>query len=580
MKNSIVFVILFFFKEEIILAINKIKFLYHFVRMFSISRFLCYLIDKSVIPSRDKIFRYYILKNSKKWKFRRKFINKNTNKHVLILNIINHLGYTISGAVIAKNLMETYESDGMALLRKYDLKSKLIYESFGIKKFIILNDLNFFMRLKYFLNAYSIIKSSKKMEDFFEFNLNGVNLGQAVYDHYLRYTGIGTVDHFNPKIYLFLSKALLNYYQIKKYYDKFKFIASVNTESQFIPGSIIFQTSLIKGINVYLMSGPSNTFSVRKYSGTEKMWKCRERYSKKLYDQVSSSIKEKAIEIGGNNIEKRFIGIPEYQSTHAYFDPQVYIKKKYVKKEKINVTKKELCNKLGWDQNKPIVTILATALTDGVFQNTWSLFKDRLTWIRETLLEVKNIENANWLVKPHPTDEKNNVVTDTISEYKKICSNCKHILPFPNNVSIASIPKFTHLVITMAGSASYEYPTFGIPVIQACESICSGRGFTIDPGSKKEYFDLLHKIGKINKLNNEQMDQAKIYSFIYSELTRINVNLIAPYESSETVNEKIFWPKMIKLVDNYNEEEDLLKKMMKMQEKNNDRHTINYNLLK
>ena len=131
----------------------------------------------------------------------------------------------------------------------------------------------------------------------------------------------------------------------------------------------------------------------------------------------------------------------------------------------------------------------------------------------------------------------------------------------------------------MAGSASYEYPTFGIPVIQACESICSGRGFTIDPGSKKEYFDLLHKIGKINKLNNEQMDQAKIYSFIYSELTRINVNLIAPFEIGP-MNDKIFWPKMIKLVDNYNEEEDLLKKMMKIQEKNNDRHTLNYNLLK
>jgi len=37
---------------------------------------------------------------------------------------------------------------------------------------------------------------------------------------------------------------------------------------------------------------------------------------------------------------------------------------------------------------------------------------------------------------------------------------------------------------------------------------------------------------------------------------------------------------MIKLLDNYKEEEDLLKKMMKIQEKNNDRHTINYNLLK
>ncbi len=580
MKNSIVFVILFFFKEEIILAINKIKFLYHFVRMFSISRFLCYLIDKSVIPSRDKIFRYYILKNSKKWKFRRKFINKNTNKHVLILNIINHLGYTISGAVIAKNLMETYESDGMALLRKYDLKSKLIYESFGIKKFIILNDLNFFMRLKYFLNAYSIIKSSKKMEDFFEFNLNGVNLGQAVYDHYLRYTGIGTVDHFNPKMYLFLSKALSTYYQIKKIFDKFKFVANVQSERQFIPGSIIYQACLTNGINVYSRSGYSNTFSVRKYSDTREMWKCRERYSKKLYDEISNSIKEKAVEIGGTYIEKRFSGFPEYNAFHEYFERSNSLKeKKYQKNEKKTVSKSELCKELGWDQNIPIVAILASDLTDGVFDNTWSLFRDRLTWLRETLLEVINIKNVNWLLKQHPNDEKNKVVTDTISEYKKICSNSKHILPFPNNASIASIPKFAHVVLTHSGSASYEYPCMGIPVLQASETVCSGRDFTIDPGSKKEYFDLLHKIEKINKLNKDQIDQAKIYSFIYSELTMINVNLIAPFEL-ESFNDKTFWLEMIKLLDDYNEEEDLLKKMMKIQEKNNDRHTINYNLLK
>ena len=177
-----------------------------------------------------------------------------------------------------------------------------------------------------------------------------------------------------------------------------------------------------------------------------------------------------------------------------------------------------MCNKLGWNQNIPIVAILASDLTDGVFDNTWSLFKDRLTWIRETLLEITNIKNVNWLLKPHPNDEKHKVVTDTISEYKKICSNYKHILLYPDNVSIASIPKFVHVVVTHSGSASYEYPCMGIPVFQAAETICSGRGFTIDPGSKKEYFDLLHKIEKINKLNKDQIDQAKIYAFIYTVL--------------------------------------------------------------
>ena len=427
------------------------------------------------------------------------------------------------------------------------------------------------------MQAYSIIKSHKTVDDFFEFELNGVNFGRAVYDHYLRFTGIGTINNFDYKLYLFLSKALSTYYQIRKNFDKFKFLACVQTERQFIPASIIYQTSLINGTNVYSKSGPSNVFSVRKYSDAKKMWKQRERYSKELYAQIRNSIKEKAVEIGGNIIEKRFNGIPEYQVYHEYSEERTSFLER--KKERITVTKKELCNKLEWNENLPIVPILATDLTDGVFDVTWSLFRDRLTWLRETLFEIKNINRVNWLVKPHPNDETHKVVTDTISEYKKICSNYKHILPFPNDVSIASIPKFAHSVITLAGSASYEYPSFGIPIIQACESICSGRAFTMDPGSKKEYFDLLHNIEKLNKLNKDQIDQAKIYSFIYSELTRLKANLIAPFEG-RPMNDKTFWSKMIKLLDNYKEEEDLLKQMMKLQEKNNDRHAINYNLLK
>ena len=225
------------------------------------------------------------------------------------------------------------------------------------------------------------------------------------------------------------------------------------------------------------------------------------------------------------------------------------------------------------------MAILSSDFTDGVFDHSWSLFRDRLTWFRETLHKAKDIPNINWLVKSHPNDEKYRYVTNAIFEYKKICSNYKHILPFPNDVSIASIPKFVHAVLSLAGSPSYEYPCFGIPVVQACESVCSGKGFTIDPGSKKEYFEILHKIGKINKLNKHQIDKAKIYSFIIQNLTRINVNLVAPHEGSR-INDKNFWPTMITLVNNYKEEEDSLKKMMKIQEKNNDRHTINYNLLK
>jgi len=102
MKNSVVVAIYSFLKQETKLIINAIKFPYNFVKEFSILRFLCYLIDNSIVPSRDKIFRSYILKNTQKCKSRRETINKNTNKYILITNIVNHVGYISAEILVAR----------------------------------------------------------------------------------------------------------------------------------------------------------------------------------------------------------------------------------------------------------------------------------------------------------------------------------------------------------------------------------------------------------------------------------------------------------------------------------------------
>ena len=125
MRNSVVIAIFSFLKQETKLIINAIKFPYNFVKEFSILRLLCYLIDNSIIPNRDKIFRSYILKNTQKWKFRREAINKNTNKYILITRVVNQPNYTMGEIVIGKNLIEMFECEGFGLLRKYDLKLKL-----------------------------------------------------------------------------------------------------------------------------------------------------------------------------------------------------------------------------------------------------------------------------------------------------------------------------------------------------------------------------------------------------------------------------------------------------------------------
>ena len=243
------------------------------------------------------------------------------------------------------------------------------------------------------------------------------------------------------------------------------------------------------------------------------------------------------------------------------------MKKKNINKKDIN--KKDLCKRLGWKLDSPIAAIFSTDLTDGVFDSSWSLFRDRLTWLRETLSEITKVNNVNWLVKPHPNDEINKVITSTISEVEKICSNCNYIKLFPNDITTGSIPKFIDVAITISGHAQMEYPCFGIPAITTCEAVCSGLGFTIEPQTKEEYFFQLQNIKGLKRLNNQQIELAKIFIFLSHKLSWIPVNLMASHATNHVdgtphgtihVDEKKYWLEMIKLLDQYSLRRRFVKK--------------------
>ena len=77
----------------------------------------------------------------------------------------------------------------------------------------------------------------------------------------------------------------------------------------------------------------------------------------------------------------------------------------------------------------------------------------------------------------------------------------------------------------------------------------------------------------------KSIELAKTYIFVQYYLTRVPANIM---ESSKTkyIDEKIFWTEMIKILDQYKHEEDLLLNMMKNQVKNNDMHTMDYRIIK
>ena len=155
-------VLIYFLIDELKLNFRRVKILFFFFKEYSFFRYCLYLVNDSFIPSRSKIFRNYILKNSQKWKNKNNFKNS-SNKKILITNIFYHAGYTTSEIVVGKNLMEIFNAGGIALLSNYNLKEIILFKSFGIKKIIFLKKLNIFLRLKYFIKSTCYVRQTTRV---------------------------------------------------------------------------------------------------------------------------------------------------------------------------------------------------------------------------------------------------------------------------------------------------------------------------------------------------------------------------------------------------------------------------------
>ena len=102
----------------------------------------------------------------------------------------------------------------------------------------------------------------------------------------------------------------------------------------------------------------------------------------------------------------------------------------------------------------------------------------------------------------------------------------------------------------------------------------TGHGFSYEPTSEQEYYNLLKNSHKL-KITNEEVDKAKIFVYVYSILSKVYSPLI-PGSKNE---DKEFWLELKNLLENYDSQKDELIKNLKIQLEKKDRHTINYNLL-
>ena len=150
-----------------------------------------------------------------------------------------------------------------------------------------------------------------------------------------------------------------------------------------------------------------------------------------------------------------------------------------------------------------------------------------------------------------------------------------HIRWYPENFNPASLIKFTDVAITSHGTVGVEYPSFGIPSINAEKSGYTGLGFTLEPKNRIEYKNLLKKAHQINKLSKQRIEKAKVFLFIRNILLKNKLSDMLPTKTYKKINEKEFWYQINQNLKKFNPNNDKFNKFFKNQIKLKLRHTVN-----
>ena len=560
-----------FFIEE--LKIYRVRLVNFFV-FFQEVNFFKFIFQKLIPRQNINIFKIddinnFINYNSKT--LDKNFTKNPLKKKIFVESFINHPVYTIQNCIIAYTTSRILKTECCGIIRKGDIRSKKIFESFGIKETIYINQGNIFSRICNLFIAFKLLNKIKDIDSLLKLNIKKIEVGRAIYEQYLRFKKNPEIKNIVLDFYFLLSKALILNNQFKKIFINNNNTYLIQAETQYFPYSLCKQNALKYSNKMISRGGEIGNISLKIFKELKNSRESRTRPPKELVELVYKKFKNK-------NLKKLLNNSPKFFNLNVGMEiHQTIIKKK---KNNLFKSKNDVKKYFGWNNDKPIILILAHELSEGNLSHSWNLFRNNLSWLEETIKKIKKIKNVNWIIKAHPSEHIYNNKVKTPDIYNKLVDDELNIKLFPSSHNIQEFDKFISAVVTSFGTAGHEYPLKSIPTIVCGETNYSGFGFTIEPKNKKEYFSILTRIHKIKKLNKQSVKRCFAFNYLYKYVCLERIPLSYETDISMKFEKKLFWKKTYRLLQKNGAFYRPLYKSLKYQIEKDNPYLINLKRLK
>lgn len=478
-------------------------------------------------PKASKVYNEFCNINSKYWEEKKFSENSPT---ILVEGLFAESGpnYVVRIGAISKTLEKIKDSNLLVLLRispEREPYKKQIWQSFKMNNFIsifddVFKNLSYFKKLEISFLSNALYFWSKilfllnQREQFLQFSFKGVRLGDILYDDIIKETPIGvyTINRITKEHKSFFRKLFIYFYVAEFLYEKYKFEYYVTTHIQYIAYGLVARYFAHRGA-IIIETTDDMLFIYDDYNTYPR-----------FHSAVKNMIMENFAEIYNNDtlqeeakaeLNKRFTGQVE----------QIDVQMAYVNKQ--NYSKQLLKEKLGINNDNPIVFVFAHIFADTPQGSSDKmLFVDYYQWLKETIKYIKNIDDVNWVIKPHPSSKAYGEEGAIAELVHKCCKPTSSVFLCPDDFSTVSVLDCAKAIVTVQGTVGLEYSCVGIPVVICGSAFYSGFGFTYEPNTKQEYFKQLKNIKDIKSLSENQMKSAITVYKGFCELGNKNFSLI------------------------------------------------------
>ncbi len=444
---------------------------------------------------------------------------ENESRTVLVEMMFEHPGANLNSCLVYMMLAKKYQARAYALTEfgTINLVCK-IANAFAIFKFVsiyrFLDLKNHSKALKETLRFFSVAKYDVNRG--ISFVLDGQEVGDLIYDEYLRMTSLPTCQEVNLVYLSLVYNSLYRYFRYKEIIRTTKATDVVITHNVYAKYGLLIKAaaSISESIEIWVTSY------------TKPIGIARNKVSRNQIDKTQYFRKEYANLIRQHlsdfEIEREFSRIFK-RRMEAKDENQIDVSFVYANNEINDV--EHFRSAFQADERKKVF-VMAHAFVDAVRYPLWQSYSDNYIWLRETLRLLATRSHYDEIyVKPHPSESLypcEATARELVNEINRECGG--KIRYLDRKVHNRVVFDLAKAIITSHGTVAVEAPCVGIPVIacSSCQNEQAGTFFQAHSGS--EYKELLDRMDELS-LSPEQLLNAKTaylwfdeFSFADSEL--------------------------------------------------------------